>query len=196
MTADSAGKVAIDGMWGTLRKLRDQWFLLVFLAGALMWARDTWRDFAPLPAIVAAQTTELAAIGNSVARLEKALVKGEEARHQPVFAFPGNRHRIGDARAGAWTAARLVPTRPLRPECRTVALNAWLIDSDGRWFTVETSLDQVPRLEDDTELAFGVLVHADAALGRAQLLVELTHDCGTHRQVQAAPRLHFRVTEG
>lgn len=191
MTAEKAGKAAIEGLWDTIRRLRDQWVLLAFMLGALMWLRDIYDEFVPLPAIVAAQTDELTAMAESVARLEQEW--GQRDRQAPVLEFPGTRHSIEDARPGEWAAARLAPTRPLRKDCRTVGIDVWLIDARGRWFAVETSLGKMPRLDAETDFAFGVRVHPDAAPGRAQVLVELTHDCGTHRQVQAAPRLHLRV---
>jgi hypothetical protein len=41
MTAELAGKTALDGVWVTLNKLKRQWVLLVFFIGALFGARET-----------------------------------------------------------------------------------------------------------------------------------------------------------
>ncbi len=193
MTAETAGKAAIEGVWGTLRALRDQWLLLAFMAGALAWLRDTYDEFAPLPATVAKQAAELSMLTDSVVRLEEALVREGQVRENPALAFPAGRLSMEDGRAGGWAVARLRRVRPLREDCRTEEVDAWVIDSQGRWFLAETSMSLVPQLTEETDLAFGVHVHADAAPGRAQVLVQFTHDCGTHRQLQTAPRLQFRV---
>ena len=193
MTAETAGKAAVAGVWATLRSVRDQWLLVVFLAGALFGIRDAYVRFAELPASVSEQRTEVAELREQVARLNAAVARKNPARTEAVMEFPGNRHRVGDALAGEWTVARLVPTRPLRGDCRTVGVDAWLIDSAGRWFSAETGLRSVPKLTDETDLSFGVRIPGDAAPGRAQLILQLTHDCGSQVQVQAAPRLPFRV---
>lgn len=194
MTAETAGKAAIEGVWGTIRTLRDQWLLLVFMMGALVWLRDTYDEFAPLPATVAAQAAEMSALAESVGRLEEAMVRDRQGRQSPVLEFPADRHGVEDGRAGGWTVAHLRSIRPLRTDCRTEAVDAWIIDSKGRWFLAKTSVSLVPQLSGETDLAFGVYLHPDAAPGRAQVLIQFTHDCGTHRQVQTAPRLQFRVT--
>jgi hypothetical protein len=52
-----------------------------------------------------------------------------------------------------------------------------------------------PALEGETDLAFGVRIHPLMDRGRAQVLVQVTFDCGTHRQVEAEPWLQFRVLD-
>jgi hypothetical protein len=44
MTAEHAGKTAAQGIWATLRAVKEQWVLVVFVAGALFWARDRWEE--------------------------------------------------------------------------------------------------------------------------------------------------------
>src|SRR5699024_6181482 len=53
MTARKAGELAAEGVWVTLRRLRDQWVLLVFAASVLFWARDVYDRFVDLPDRVA-----------------------------------------------------------------------------------------------------------------------------------------------
>ena len=73
------------------------------------------------------------------------------------------------------------------------AIDAWMVDRNGQWFSVETAVAPMPALEGEADLAFGVRVHPQMDRGRAQVLVQITFDCGTHRQVETAPWLQFRV---
>lgn len=193
--AETAGKMAIDSAWATLRTLRDQWLMLVFLTGSLLWLRDTYERFEQVPAQLAEHGVRLAALQDEVAGLQAAIGQDMAARTGAVIAFPGSRHAIEDARAGEWTVARLMPARPLRGDCRTVGVDAWMIDGEGRWFSAETGVATIPKLTEETDLSFQVRVPAEAAPGRALVLVQLTHDCGTHVLVQTTPRLPFRVIE-
>lgn len=196
MTAEKNASALQGGIVGALRTLRDQWFLLAFMAGTLFWLRDTYDQFTPLPAKVAAQTAELAALTEGVARLEQSLEDRASAQFAPALELPAEGHRVEDGPAGGWTTARLRRVVPLRPDCQAAALDVWVIDEAGRWFSAPSSLERLPELRGETELAFGVRIGDEAAPGRASLLVQFTHDCGTHRQVQAASRLPFRVIEG
>ena len=89
MTAELAGKAAVEGFWVTLRKLREQWLLLVFLAGALLWARDTYDEFVKLPSLVRQQRSGLATLEATVTRLEAEVVRSLTGDHSPVLGFPG-----------------------------------------------------------------------------------------------------------
>ena len=194
MTAEkTAGMKQIETVWGPLRTLRDQWFLLVFMAGALFWLRDTYDEFAALPATVAAQRAELAALANGVAKLERSLDRQEARRFQPAFRLGDDGHVVEDGRPGEWTTVRLAQVAPTRTDCRAYAIDAWLIDNAGRWFSAPTSLTLAPGLTGETELAFDVRIGPEVAPGRAQMVVQFTHDCGTHHQVQTVPRLPFRI---
>lgn len=192
MQAETAKTDAIGKALGWVRWGREQWLLLVFLAGSLMWLRDAVEAVRGVPADIAALGDGIAAVADGVERLETAHAE-EAGRPGAAVAFPGDRHEIEDGAAGAWTVVRLRPARTLRGDCRTGAVDVWMIDARGRWFSVETGLAQVPRLSGDTDVAFGVRIPVDAAPGRAEALVQLTHECGVHREVQLAPRLHFRV---
>lgn len=195
MTAEKNASV-MQGVLGALRTLRDQWLLLAFMAGALFWLRDTYDEFAPLPATVAAQTVKLAALTQGVARLEQTLDRQDERRFAPAVSLGAHGNVVEDGRAGEWITARLKRVVPLRTDCRADALNAWLIDQAGRWFSAPTSLDRLPELRGETELGFGVRIGTEAVPGRASLLVQFTHDCGTHRQVLTATSLPLLVIEG
>ncbi len=59
----------------------------------------------------------------------------------------------------------------------------------------ETAVAPMPALEGEADLAFGVRVHPQMDRGRAQVLVQITFDCGIHRQVETAPWLQFRVLD-
>lgn len=193
MTAEMAGKAAVEGVWATLRRLKEQWMLLIFFAGALIWARDTYHEFAGLPALVREQVRGLAALEATVTRLDARVTQGLAADRSPVLGFPGNRHTVGDAAPGAWTVLRWRPVLSLRGDCVPAAIDAWMVDADGAWFAVETALAPMPALEAEQDLAFGIRVHPGMAEGRAQLLVQIAFDCGTHRQVETAPWLQLRV---
>lgn len=195
MTAKMAGKAAIDGVWVTLKKLKEQWVLLVFLTGALFWARDTYVEFANLPTLVRQQMSGLAKLEATVTRLEAQVMRRLKDDRSPVLEFPGAKHGIDDGAPGAWTTLYWRPVERLRDECVASAINAWMIDRNGQWFPVETAVAPMPALEGTADLAFGVRVHPMMDLGRARILVQITFDCGTHRQVETAPWLQFRVLD-
>lgn len=196
MTAEKNASSVQGGLVSAFRTLREQWFLLAFMAGTLFWLRDTYDQFTPLPATVAAQAEELAALTEGVQRLED-LLEGEQASipTAPALVLAQHGHRVDDARAGEWTTARLKRVVPIRSDCVAESLDVWVVDGEGRWFKAPTSLERLPELKGETELGFDVRIGAEAASGRASMLVQFTHDCGTHRQVQTAHRLPFRVID-
>ena len=196
MTAEMAGKAAIEGIWSTLRRLRDQWLIISFLLGALFWLRDTYAEFAQLPALVRDQMNGLAAVEATVARLEEQVKRRLVGDRSPILAFPGNRHEIADGVPGAWTVLRWRPVRVLRQDCLPGAIDVWMVDSRGRWSAAETALAPMPELAGEADLAFGVRIPEGMAPGRARVLAQISFDCGTHRQVESAPWLHFRVLDG
>lgn len=194
MTAEMAGKAAAEGVWATLRRLREQWMLLAFVAGAAFWARDTWEEFAPLPALVREQMRALATLESAVARLDDRVTREREGPNRtPVLGFPGDRHAVEDGAPGMWTVLRWRPVRALRADCAPAAIDAWMVDADGTWFAVETALAPMPTLEGEQDLAFRLRVHPGMAPGRARTTAQIAFDCGTHRQVEIAPWLQFRV---
>jgi hypothetical protein len=193
MTAELAGKVAVEGVSATLRRIREQWVLLVFFAGALFWLRDTYDEFAKLPALMRQQMSGLATLEATVTRLEAEVKRQLVGDHSPVLAFPGTEHGIDDGAPGDWTVVRWHPLRLLRADCTPLAIEAWMVDQGGQWFSVETSVAPIPAPEGDTDLAFGVRIHPRMDLGHALVLVQVAFDCGTHRQVETAPWLQFRV---
>lgn len=192
MTARKAGELAAGGAWAALRRLRDQWMLIVFVASVLFWARDVYDRYVDLPARVAELSRAIGELRTGIARLEKGRRNPDEDR-SPALAFPGTRHAIEDGRPGDLATVRLAPVERRREDCRNSGLAAFMIDADGKWYTVETDLARVPQIEGSQELAFGVRVHPRMAVGRAWFLVQMTQDCGAHRQVDGSPRLPFRV---
>ena len=193
MTAEMAGKAAVEGAWVTLRKLKEQWVLLVFLTGALLWARDTYDEFAKLPSLVRQQMSGLSTLEATVTRLEAEVKRRLTEDHAPVLEFPCTRHGIDDGAPGAWTVLHWRPVERLRNDCVPSVIDAWMVDQNGQWFSVETAVAPMPALEGVADLAFGVRVHPLMDRGRARVLVQITFDCGTHRQVETAPWLQFRV---
>lgn len=192
MTARKAGELAAEGVWVTLRRLRDQWVLLVFAASVLFWARDVYDRFVDLPARVAELGVAIGELRQGVERLEagKAAVTVDRS---PALAFPGTEHAIEDGRPGDVVTVALSPVERVRGDCRNGDLAAFMIDAGDKWYSVETDLVRVPQIEGSQKLAFGVKVHPRMAVGRAEFLVQLTQACGSHRQVDASPRLPFRV---
>ena len=193
MTAEMAGKAAVGGIWVTLRKMKEQWVLLMFLSGALLWLRDTYDEFAKLPGLLHQQMSGLAQLEATVTRLEAELKLRLTEDHSPVLGFPGAMHGIDDGAPGTWTVLRWRPVERLRDDCVPGAIDAWMVDQGGQWFSVETALAPLPVLEGETELAFAVRIHPQMGLGRARALAQIAFDCGSHRQVETAPWLQFRV---
>ena len=192
MTAKSAGVVMAEGVFGTLGKVRDRWVLLVFAASALFWARDVYEQFADLPARVAELGKTLDELRTDGARSVTEQARPDLDR-SAALAFPGERHAIEDGRPGDLVTVVLAPVVRVREGGRSSDFAAFMIDDDGRWYSVETDLARVPQIEGSEELAFGVRVHRRMDVGRAQFLMEMTQDCGAYSQVDSSPRLHFRV---
>ncbi len=184
--------MAAGGVWSTLGVVRDRWVLFVFAASALFWTRDVYDRFVDLPARVAELGTELDELRTDSARSDAGRT-GQNVDRSSALAFPGRRHAIEDGRPGDLVTVVLAPVVRVREECRNSDFAAFMIDAHGRWYSVETDLARVPQIEDSQELAFGVKIHPRMDVGRAQFLVEVTQDCGTHSQVDSSPRLHFRV---
>lgn len=196
MTAELAGRAAVEGVFATVRRLKEQWVTLVFLAGALFWARDTYDEFAKLPMLVRQQMEGLGALKTTVTRLEAEVVKRLQAGDGPAFAFPGNRDSVADGRPGTWTVLHLRPVTRLRADCVPGRLDAFMVDAEGRWFSVETALAPMPALEGKADVAFNVRIPPPMAPGRAKAQVQVTSRCGAERQVDTSPWLPFRVIGG
>ncbi|MEM7059409.1 MAG: hypothetical protein AAF557_17635 [Pseudomonadota bacterium] len=192
MTANKAGMLATMGFWRTLRRLRDQWVLLVFLATALFWMRDVYEQFTDLPVHVAELDTKIEELRRDITQLDTRLARAAPDR-KPALVFPGTGHSIGDGRPGTFVTVRLQPAKRVRQDCRTMGLVAFMIDAQGRWFSVETDLLNPPQISGEQDLAFDVRVHPRMAVGRAQFLMQATQDCVSHLQIDTSPRLHFRV---
>ncbi len=192
MTAKIAGKLAAEGLWTTLKRLRDQWVLIVFAVTALFWARDFYEQFVDLPGRVEAQSRAIEVLRQELAQAE-GLDGVRRVDRSPVLSFPGRQHGIDDGVLGAPVTVRLDPVHWDRNDCRTADLAAFMVDSANRWYSVATDLVRLPQLTGEEQLAFGVMVHPRMTVGRAEFLVQITQDCGSHLQVDSSPRLHFRV---
>ena len=196
MTAKKAGTLAVAGFWRTIKRLRDQWLVVVFLATALFWARDIYEQFIDLPAHVAELRSSIGEMHQDIAQLDDRLdsrLAGSAPDRAPVLVFPGTGHSVDDGQPGSFVTARLQPAKRVRDDCRTTGLVVFMIDARDRWYSVETDLLHPPQLSGQQDLAFAVRVHPRMAVGRAQFLLQATQDCGSHLQVDASPRLHFRV---
>ena len=184
----------MDGVMGTVKRLREQWLLILFLSGVALWVRDTYQEFAKLPPLVREQMSGQAELQASVARLEDEVKRRLLGDRSPALGFPGTRHQVADGVRGDWIIATWQPVRRLREDCVPRAIRAWMVDSRGHWFSVETGLQAMPALAEDAQLAFAVRVPEAAAEGRARLLAQVDTDCTTHRQVETAPWLQFRIS--
>lgn len=193
MTADNAGKAAAQGIWATLRMLKEQWVVIVFVTGALFWARDTWEELSKLPATVAAQVAETADLLRRVERVEARLGDGTVPARAGLT-FPGDAHGASDARPGGWSDIRLDPVVSDRG-CVALAIDPHVVDAGGRWFGAEATISTLPVLEPTDDLAFAVRVPAEVPPGRAAIALRFVLDCGGGRVAVAAPRLPFRVLD-
>lgn len=192
MTAKYTGKYSASALWLALKRLREHWVLIAFVATALYSARDIYDEVALMPGRVEAMHLAMTDLEQGVARLEDAVTDPVIDRSE-ALSFPGMRHAASDGQPGSWIMARFRPVHELRPECQPAGLMAYMIDADRRWFSVQTDLEGWPRMDSLDELAFGVEVHPRMAVGRAQLLLQVIHDCSGRLQVDSSPALQFRV---
>lgn len=190
MTARKAGELAADGVFGTLRRLRDQWVLLVFAASVLFWARDVYEEFVDLPARVAALSGEVGELRSGVERLVAGQVAAA-AKGAPARDLPGTKHAIEHGRPGEVVMVSVVPAPWEQGNC-AIGITAVMIDAGGKWYQAEARLVERPEDEVLKELAFGVKIHPRMDVGRAELLVQLARKCGPDRQ-ETSLRLPFHV---
>jgi len=190
MTARKAGELAAEGVFGTLRRLRDQWVLLVFAASVLFWARDVYVEFVDLPARVTVLSSEVGELRSGVERLVAgqvaATAKGASARDGS-----GTRHAIENGRPDDVVMVSLAPAPWEQGGCNT-EIAAVMVDAGGKWYPAEAELVERPEGEDSRELAFGVKIHPRMDVGRAELLAQLARKC-VPRKGETSLRLPFRV---
>lgn len=191
MTAEKAGLLA-EGFWATLKRVRDHWVLLVFLATSLFWMRDLYTRFIDLPVHVTELRTAIDELRVSIARLEARPGAAVPVR-APALVFPGVGHDIDDGRPGGWVTARYNLAHQVRPECRPGTPAAYMIDAGGRWTSVRLAMTGFPLLDRAQPVAFAVRIDPQIATGRTQFELQVPQHCGTHTQVDVAPRLQFRV---
>lgn len=192
MAANNAGKYAVGSFFVTLKRLREYWVLIAFLATSLYWARDVYDEFLFLPRRIDALDAAVQELARDMPRTTM-LVAAPADDHRRILSFPGLGHRIGDGRPGGRIAVRLNPVLTHRVDCRPGTVAAWMIDTAGRWYSVTTDLVGWPLMDGPQELAFGVEVHPRMAVGRASFLLQIFHLCGDSLKVESAPHLHFRV---
>ncbi|MFK7944640.1 MAG: hypothetical protein AB8B85_17275 [Paracoccaceae bacterium] len=192
MTAKDTGRTAVSGLWIGLKRLRENWLLIAFVVTALYGVRDVYDEALRLPQRVKALTVSVVELKEGMVRLEDA-IRTPALNVGDALSFPGLRHAATDGKPGEWVMARFRPVHALRPECRSVGFAAFMIDAERRWFSVQTDLTGWPRMDSLEELAFGVEVHPRMAVGRAQLLLQVVHDCSGQLQVDSSPVLPFRV---
>lgn len=191
MTAKQAGLLAAEGFWLTLKRLRDQWVLLAFLATALFWGRDIYEQFIDLPEKVQDLRGSIVELRRDLARLDQRAVDDRS----PALVFPGTGHSVGDGRRGAYVTVTFSPAERVRDDCLTTALSVYMLDRTGRWFSVETDLATLPHFAGTQDLSFAARVHPRMTPGRAQFVAQIGQDCGTHQQVDNSPLLQFRVLQ-
>jgi hypothetical protein len=196
MTANKAGKVAIDGFWGSVRTLRDQWFLLVFMAGALVWARDTYHAFSNLPVFVRQQEVAMASLETAVTRLEASLMQRLDAMPAPALRFSTGHLGLDDGAPDDWTVLRWQPIRNHAAECVARDIDAFMVDADGRWFAAVTAITVPGTDQARTGHAFGIRIPPKMAAGPARAGVRIVSECGSRRLVEIASWLPFRVIGG
>ena len=192
MTAKNAGKIAASGVWLTLKRLRDRWVLVVFMATALFWARDIYDEFVDLPPQFAELRQTVDGLRTDIAQLQITGVQVVVDR-SPALVFPGLKHAVEDGRPGRPVTVHFQPAERVREDCQSGELVAYMIDANGQWYSVETDLARLPQLSGPQDLAFGVQIHPRMTVGRAQFLIQVLQNCGSHLQVDSSPRLHFRV---
>lgn len=186
MTAELSGKLAAEGAWSAVRKVRDHWVLVVFVTAALVGARDVYDQYAALP-------QQVTALRDSVVLIRKDLEqRGTASANGPSGAdiFPGSGHAVQDGLPGAYVSVRFAPVWPI---CQPGSLTTLMRDARGHWFAAQADVDRLPALPAPEAVSFRVQIHPEMAPGRADLQVQVTLDCDGQRQTVLAPRLPFRV---
>ena len=192
MTAKTASRFALEGFWGTLRTLRDQWVLIVFFGTALFWVRDHYDQFMELPPRLAELQRDMDEVRGELVRLDKALVDPEAGRG-PVLNLTGTRHAITDGAPGSRVAVTLETVQVVRDDCKASDFGAFMIDASGKWYSVTTDLERMLHVVNAQDIAFEVWVHPRMQPGRARFLIEVTYTCAQEIRVVRSPVLPFRV---
>ena len=155
MTAKHVGRNAVSGLWLMLKRLRENWILIAFVATVLYGARDVHDEALLLTERVKNLYSATEELRTGMARLEA----GSQGRWSIIarrWRFRGLLHAATDGRPGEWVMARFRPVHALRPECQAAGMAAYMIDTDRRWFSVQTDLAGWPSVDSLEELAFGV----------------------------------------
>lgn len=72
MTAQDANR-AIDGVWARLKRVKDKWVLVAFLASTLVWMEGTVRAYVALPEQFEQQSLALEGLARQVSVLDNQL---------------------------------------------------------------------------------------------------------------------------
>lgn len=191
MTANIKGRFSLGRLLGSMRVLRDYWLLIVFVASALFWVRDTYHRLVDIP-------VEVLKIGQAIEALRADVATTGAQGIQPVdlspaVSFPGSGHSIEDGAAGQRVVVRLEPLFVSRADCRLGDVWAFMEDETGKWFSVATDLVKLPVLLGAHDIAFSVAIHPAMAEGAARFLLQIAQDCRERRRIVSTPKLPFRV---
>jgi hypothetical protein len=190
MTTDPSGKGS-PGVLSALRKLREQWVLIVALASALFWARDLMEEYARLPREVSRQGEAVKALSARVAGIETRLgvPEGGPAPRPGIApdALPGPL----EGRAGAWTVLRWRSVYALDPDCVPRSASAVLVDGEGHWHALESRLRRDGQTPGERSLALGVRPHESMGTGRARIRIRLTHACSGLQREESSDWVPF-----
>lgn len=193
MTAECTGKTPAEGIWKTLKLLRDRWFVLAFAASALFWARDTYQSLIVLPERVAAVEAAVGQAEIGIAALDARLRAELGWDRSPAIRFGDSGGFAGSGAAGTWIAVAFPEAEASRGSCRLVDVRALMSDATGRWHRAQRDGIRPAATETGAGLAYEVRVHREMARGHASLVLELIHDCFGRHHVDRSPMLSFEV---
>lgn len=189
MEADGSGRELL-GTLDVLKRLREQWMLVIALVSALFMARDLAEVYVRLPGDVRRQAETVAGLGVRVTGLEDRIGHVEVAGSAPGQTAPSTLSGRLEGRAGSWTTLGWHSAAALDPDCALHRADAVLVDTEGSWHALELHLERAS-VSAREGLAFRVRLHPRMELGLARVRVRVLHRCRGVDREESSPWTPF-----
>lgn len=189
MKADASGR-GMQGTLDVLKRLREQWMLVIALVSALFWMRDLAEIYARLPGDVRRQDAAVAGLTVRVSGLEDRIGHIEAAGSAPAPTSPSTLSGRLRGRADHWSMLAWHSAGALDPGCAVRRADAVLVDADGTWHGLELHLErgQAPPREG---LAIRVRPHLRMGSGLVRIRVRVVHRCHGADREESSPWTPF-----
>jgi len=193
MTAEHQQEQAPPGVFARLKRIREQWLVVVALASALFWARDWVEVYAGLPARLDRQEVGLQSVSVRTGWLEAVVSAWPGRAGGRSDRLPGVRFGLGTLSPGQTAVIAWPGGRP-EERCTMHSATGVMVDAAEQWFPVTASLAPEPNAETQG-LAVAVAPHPGMEAGQARLKLRLTRECPDRQRIEISPWLVFALAK-